>query len=496
MEKIAQKRRLRNKLRELINIPGERVEELLGTWSPQLKELMELLREVDDNIREQAADLSNLLKLATTNYKRREYMATVAFLGQFRDKLELIDQELSRLGRATDIKHHEFLFGDMDQEYVDYLLNKLSPTLEKRRKPRLPAPPSAKRAFLVSEAGISDWWANLTTERGKALGAWEKRFPKQAKELKRQVDSMLKRAEGTLSFLLATFKALASFRSTRSLEEYLKAADKLQQKFKNFDTNFSSFYDTYIKRFVDLQKEKATKELGGEQPLDEALRAFPSKPDAPAVPAAPAAPTALPAKPSALPIKPPMVPTEPATDRGFDEKWMQEQEKGRLAAPKSPVKKPLAVLNIPTSSVERGPSTSSPTSPPSLVPQIPATEFDVGSTLRSPHAPDTLMEQEIELSHLPDTEETTLVSPQTGLSHRDKPIQVSVVPPKSPKTPPELTPATQRSRLAFLQKLDKLASSSNFAVAAELIKYAESIKQEDPEVSQKLLQLSKSILED
>ncbi len=491
MEKIAQKRRLRNKLRELINVPGERVEEMLGTWSPQLKELMELLREVDDNIREQAADLKNLLKLATTNYNRREYIVTVAFLGQFRDKLEAIDQELSKLGKATDIKHHEFLFGDMDQEYVDYLLNKLSPKLEGRRKPRVPTPLSGKRAFLVSEAGLMDWWANLTTERGKALGAWEKRFPKQAKELKRQVDSMLKRAQGMLSFLLDTFKSLASFRSTRSLEEYLKAADKLQQKYKNFDANFSSFYDAHIKRFVDLQKEKATKELGAETPLDDAARAFPAKPDAP------------PAKPSILPAKPTMMPEEPATDRGFDEKWMQEQEKGRPIAPKPPVKRPLAVLNIPSSSggvakVSPLAQSISPVQPAPFSPltQMPATEFDVGSTLRSPHAPDTLKEQELELSQLPDTEETTLVSPQLGVSHRDKPIQVSVAPSKNPKTQPELTPVTQRSRLAFLQKLDKLASSSNFAVAAELIKYAESIKQEDPAVSQKLLQLSKSILED
>ena len=491
MEKIAQKRRLRNKLRELINIPGERIEEMLGTWSPQLKELMELLRTVDDNIREQATDLKNLLKLATTNYNRREYMVAVAFLGQFRDKLEAIDQELSKLGKATDIKHHEFLFGDMDQEYVNYLLNTLSPKLEQRRKPRIPAPLSGKRAFLVSEAGISDWWANLTTERGKALGAWEKRFPKQAKELKRQVDGMIKRAQGMYSFLLDTFKSLASFRATRSLEEYLKTAEKLQQKYKGFDANFSSFYDAYIKRFVDLQKEKATKELGTEAPLDEAARAFPvAKTDAPVAPAAlPAAPVA---QPSALKMTLP----EPTTDRGFDEKWMQENEKNHPPAPKSPVKRPLAVLNIPGSSDETSSRLSpvQPLSPSSLTP-IPPTEFDVGSTLRSPHAPDTLKEQEIELSHLPDTEETTLVSPQLGVSPRDKPIQVSVAPSKNPKTPPEITPTTQRSRLAFVQKLDKLASSSNFTVAAELIKYAETIKQEDPEVSQKLMQLAKSILE-
>lgn len=489
MEKIAQKRRLRNKLRELINIPGERIEEMLGTWSPQLKELMELLRTVDDNIREQAADLKNLLKLATTNYNRREYMVAVAFLGQFRDKLEAIDQELSKLGKATDIKHHEFLFGDMDQEYVNYLLNTLSPKLEKRRKPRIPVPLSGKRAFLVSEAGITDWWANLWTERGKALGAWEKRFPKQAKELKRQVDGQIRRAQGMLSLLLSTFKSLASFRSTRSLEEYLKTAEKFQQKFKNFDANFSSFYDNQIKRFVDLQKEKASQELGAETPLDEAARSFPvAKTDAPAAPALPAAPAPPAASPAARPTTLKMKLPEPDTDRGFDEKWMQENEKNYPPPPKSPVKRPLAVLNIP------GSSEVQPPSPASSKP-IPATEFDVGSTLRSPHAPDTLKEQEIELSHLPDTEETTLVSPQLGVSHRDKPIQVSIAPSKNPKTPPEITPTTQRSRLAFLQKLDKLASSSNFAVAAELIKYAESIKQEDHEASQKLLQLAKSILE-
>ena len=478
MDKIAQKRRLRNKLREMVNAPTEK---LMGVYSPQFIELMEQLREVDDSIREQAAELKNLLKLAKTNFNRREYMTAITYLGQFHDKLEAIDNELSKLGSAVDIKHHEFLFGDVDQEHIDYLTNQLSPKLEKRRlslQEKLKAkesllPGSKKRASLEKEAGLADWWSNLTTDRGRALAAWEKRFPKESKELKRQTENIIKDSSSLLDFLVTVFKVLASLRSTRSLEEYLKTADKLKQKYRVYDATFAIFYDTYVKKFVEMQKQLATKpttdtELPASMPSGSApatIQTPPPEMDLGSMPpTGQQAPTPealqqpMPEGPRGFPV--PFHARDPKDIPEHVKAWMKQQEEAK--------QKEQSVLAF-------APTQHSPTGHVSL----------------APSSPTTLQDQEIELSHVPDTDEKTMVSPTLGLSHRDKPIQVSVEHPQPAAVP---TPQTRKSHEAFLQQLNKLADASPFIMAAELIKYANSIKDEEPDTSEQLLQLSKNIL--
>lgn len=475
MDKIAQKRRLRNKLREMVNAPTEK---LMGAYSPQFVELMEQLREIDDSIREQAAELKNLLKLAKTNFNRREYMTAITYLGQFHDKLEAIDNELSKLGSAVDIKHHEFLFGDVDQDHIDYLINQLSPKLEKRRlslqQQLKQAPVSKKRASLEKEAGLADWWSNLTTDRGRTLAAWEKRFPKESKELKRQTENIIKRSSSLLDFLVTVFKVLASLRSTRSLEEYLKIADKFKQKYRVYDATFAIFYDTYVKKFVEMQKQLATKPTTDAPiPPDESAPGTIQTP-APDMELGPMPPTGqqvpapevfrqtapMPEAPRGFPV--PFHARDPKDVPEHVKAWMKQQEEEK--------KREQAVLAF-------APTMYSPIGHVSMTPS-------------SSH--NTLKDQEIELSHIPDTDEKTMVSPTLALSHRDKPIQVSV---EHPPTLPEITPRTQRkSHEHFLQQLNKLADASPFIMAAELIKYANSIKDEEPEASEQLLQLSKNIL--
>lgn len=239
MDKIAQKRKFKrnlvNKIEEATNFSGK----IMERFSPEFNELMDLLREVDDKVREEASDLKDLLKVAESNFNRREYITCFSYLARFHEKIDNINMELSRLNKSVDLKHQKFLFEDLDKEHIDYLLNKKNRYLKNK------------------EAGlgvVKDWWHNLTSDRGRALSAWEKRFPKYAKELKSELKNLLNKSESLHNFLKISFKAMASFRAIRKIEDYVKIVSKIKDKFKDYDRLFLSVYNKQIKNLMEYQK--------------------------------------------------------------------------------------------------------------------------------------------------------------------------------------------------------------------------------------------------
>lgn len=252
MNKIAQRRKWYNKLREEMGTPAEAVTRM---FSPEFSRLMDRLREVDDEAREHAVDLKDILKTAKSNFNRREYMTAITFLGRFHEKTESIKKEFLKLIEETDLIHNEFLFKDLDPEHKKYLSETMSDRY--KSKPKAPTAPAKGKADdgLSKEADVKDWWHNLTSDRGKALKNWEKRFPKRAKEIKRQTEKMLNRSEMFMNFTLSTFKTLTGMRSTRSLEEYLKTAQNFIQKYDAYDAAFAEYFNTNVRSFVESQKK-------------------------------------------------------------------------------------------------------------------------------------------------------------------------------------------------------------------------------------------------
>jgi hypothetical protein len=250
MEITAQQRKWPTKLREKVNLKGK----LLEQFSPEFRELMDTLRDVDDKVREEATDLKDLLKVAKTNLNRREYMTAASYVGRFHEKMEKIYQELARLGNVVDVKHHDFLFGGLEPEHLEYLTTKMSPKMELYKKLQ----DLGKKASIEKEAGITDWWHNITTDRGRTLGAWEKRFPKYARELKNQTEALITKSEAFYALLINSLKVMASYRATRKLEDYLKTVSKLKERFRSYHTAFANYYNTQVKRFVEYQKALET----------------------------------------------------------------------------------------------------------------------------------------------------------------------------------------------------------------------------------------------
>ena len=544
MDKVAQKRGPLTKLREKINVPTEK---LMGAFSPQFIELMDQLRDVDDQIREYANDLKQLLKQAKTNYNRREYMSAIAYLGRFYDQIQAIDFELSKLKTAVDVKHHEFLFTDIDPEHIQYLTQMLGPKI---KKPIAKLPIKSK-ASLESTAGLADWWHNLTSDRGRALSAWEKRFPKEAKELKRQTGNLLVKSEALLSNLLSTLATLATQRATRHLEEYLDTAAKFKQKYKAYNDLFTSFYNTYVRKFVELQQqEQEKKEQEQQAQALEQAKVQGLVPQAIPQAQSPIPGTFAPAAPGERPVVEPIAgvhgyapnpsprspdeeqtwhdprefliqpharpwPEEPISPEAEADKQEEQvpntQKEEQLSLPLEEASQPIKT-EIPASKLSQSKALKSKM-PARLKQYIKnlkeknaATFDDEEKTMVSPistllhkdkpieitmidaESPRQTMPIYPEFEHKDEDEddERTIVSPISHLLHKERPIEVSIVEP-SVKSP-------THSHQEFVSHLTILANESPFKMALELMTYAKSLQKEQPEVSQQLVQLSKKLL--
>ena len=271
MQKTAQKRSVLNKLREKTNIGGIAAEKF---FNPEFERVMNSLRAADNKARsiasgteiegedpgEDTTSLKDLLKSAKSYLNRREYMTAIAFLSRFHKKINEIIKVFKALNLDVDKVHHDFLFKDLDEQQKKHLQD---------LKTRFA---SNQNESLVSEASIMDFLINVGTERGRALAAWEKRYPKQIGKLKKDLASLYDKSEVFLRALLSLFKEMASYRATRKIDEYMKAASKIEGQYANYDRMFKDFYNTNVKGFLEKQELIAPtkpvedkKDLGGQQ---------------------------------------------------------------------------------------------------------------------------------------------------------------------------------------------------------------------------------------
>lgn len=533
MNKIAQRRSMLNKLRETVNAPSEAIS---GAFSPEFARLMDTLRSVDDDAREQASDLKDLLKVARSNFNRREYMATITYLGKFHEKLESIKSTLNKLNKEVDNSHNEFLFGDLDPEHKEYLFNKM-PARFQKKVPAV-APVAKADDGLDKSAGMKDWWHNLTSDRGKAMKLWEKRYPKAVKELKRQTEKMLNRSEMFLNILLANFKMLASHRATRKLEDYIKVSEALISKYNAYDSSFNEYFNGTAKKYIDNQREfEANQKLKEEESAGAVVNDEGIVPDEK---------DSEPGKPGAVSVKKPDSEAEvitqdfyPASKTKNDmpaEKTIEEEiaemegKQNPRPFPK-PEQNPLAKSVHPQSYMEVSPEeliSSDPSLPFPLnnhkapVPErmLPAIEDDavITPTMRSPIMPSAptsppgdVYQQSIPKSppvpRLSDLErpltpeqenkfymyQPEVEGPATVRSGPVKPVS-EPIPATERKSPETVSYPLPSQAQVFYEKLTKMSGENPIVIAKEVIKFAKSIETTDPATSTRLLAVAKNLL--
>jgi hypothetical protein len=245
MQKTAQKRSILNKLREMSNVSGIAAEKF---FNPEFERVMNSLRATDDKIRAIATgkdiegqDPGDPVSLKA-NLNRREYMTSIAFLGRFHKKLYDMTQSIDALNSDVDQVHHDFLFKDLDDDQKKHL---------SEMKSRFAV---ARGYNLVSQGGIMDFLHNMSSERGRALAAWEKRYPKQVSKLKKDTANLISKSESALSNILSALKEMASARAARKVDDYVKSAAKLGSVYGNYDKAFRDHYTSNVKGFLEKQE--------------------------------------------------------------------------------------------------------------------------------------------------------------------------------------------------------------------------------------------------
>lgn len=250
MEKTAQKRSILNRLREMSNVSGKAAEKF---FNPEFQKVMESLREKDDMIRSivtgetigeadpgfDPISLKDLLKSIKSDLNTREYMSAVYHLGRFHKKLYEVINVIDKLEGDVDRVHHEFLFkelGDDKQKYIKEDLNKRF---------------ANQNTYFIKEANIMDFFKNVGTKRGRALAAWEKRYPNQVGKLKKETATMLQKSDALFGTILSALKEMATARAIRNVDNYISAANKIKKTYKGYDQLFKEYYIGNVKGFLE-----------------------------------------------------------------------------------------------------------------------------------------------------------------------------------------------------------------------------------------------------
>jgi hypothetical protein len=432
MQRTAQKRSLLNKLQEMTDIGGKATEKY---FNPEFKELMDQLRNVDDGIRSIAAgeqigeasapsdgtSLKDLLKSAKSNINRREYMKAISDLGRFHKKVFDMVYLLNLFKSNIEKIHERFLFQDIDDDTKKHLSS-----FKERWKG------ASTQSYFVKEANILDFFTNIATERGRALSAWEKRYPQRIKQMKSDLASLLTSSEKLLSGILGTLKDLAKARATRNPDNYINISNKISAGFKSYDdgsNGFKKFYENHVKGFLEKQ------EFFAPTKVDDTGK-----------------PKELGQKDIGVPLAP-TVPPLPGPGLDFD----QTQTLIKQPKPAGPISAPLGKI-------------------PSL-PQIP--QFPkVHPIVKLPDP-----------SNIIDTKDTSIDLKMPQQVETIDPITGEIT--SSAGSVKNFKMATAHKH--FYASLEALSEESPILIGAHISKYAKSIMGTDPETAIKLLQIAKSV---
>jgi len=283
MDKLAQERGIFNKLREKANITGR----ILESLNPEFHDMMAKLRVADEKIREHAANSKDLIRSAKSLVRRRDYLSASVNLSAFHERARYVASELERFIKGVDLKHYQFLLDQFDDEQKEQLFG-YDPNAELKLGDEAlvdDLPEMTVEAALKKQAGLSDWWFkitdpiadlahNVTQQRGIAMRALEKKFSIAfLKQLKGSSNVMVTRANQFLSFMMRTFKKLATALAKRNVDQYVTASKEYINRFARFHDQFVKFYQANIvplkKHYDEITEQARKKEEDKSRGLEE-----------------------------------------------------------------------------------------------------------------------------------------------------------------------------------------------------------------------------------
>jgi uncharacterized coiled-coil DUF342 family protein len=265
MDKIAQERGLLNKLREHANITSK----LLESINPKFKKMMEDLRKTDEKIRGYSEQSKDLIKSAKSLVNRKDYLSAASTMSAFHEKCRYIAAELDRFIKNVDMDSYEVLLGQFDDEQKERIFG-YDPNKELNLNEVSFVNDMEVMASLQKQAGLSDWWHNLTNERATAMRQLEKRFSISfLKDLKNNSINIFNDSQRFLQFLLTTFKKLATALARGKPSIYISIAKSFLSKFDQYHKSFVNFYEKNIKPL----KQQHEKMLADKKQAEEQAKA-------------------------------------------------------------------------------------------------------------------------------------------------------------------------------------------------------------------------------
>lgn len=263
MDKTAQERTWRNKLRDLANIPAEK---MTGFFRPEHERVMKVLREMDDRIRSEltgkqigtampttSGSAKDLLKSARKNFNRNEFITGISELAAFHEKMYYVVKDIEQFSVDVNRIHHKFLFEGVDEEKI----KRLRSHMERKAELEL-------ALMMTKEAGIMDFFHNIGTPRGRALSAWVKKYPKETKVLRERGMALIDAGQALFDNTLGILKKMATARATRRPDDYSDEASKIKAEFAKFDAGekgFTTYYNNVVMPFMKTRDDIAEQDF-------------------------------------------------------------------------------------------------------------------------------------------------------------------------------------------------------------------------------------------
>ena len=280
--KIAQRRSLLSKLVEKTNLSGKSLEKFVD---PEFKNIMDNLRQTDDAVRSllsgdpnfsipikvennivlesvsledsERFNLEKLIKLIRKNINRKEYMTAVGHLGRFHKKINDMVFILKQLNIKPEKSVEKILFKDLSEESKKNLLD---------IKKRFESKSAQNQNGIIKTAGILDYFHNILTERGRALSAIEKIYPKQFSALKSELNSITDKSEKLLKNIISNLKDMSMARARRDTDKYMEKVKLIISDYEKYNNDFKNFFNNQVKGFLEKEKliEKPSSQSIGE----------------------------------------------------------------------------------------------------------------------------------------------------------------------------------------------------------------------------------------
>jgi hypothetical protein len=180
-------------------------------------------------------------------------------MSAFHEKCRYIAAELDKFIKNVDMDSYEVLLGQFDDEQKERIFG-YDPNKELNLNEVSFVNDMEVIASLQKQAGLSDWWHNLTNERATAMRQLEKRFSISfLKDLKNNSINIFNDSQRFLQFLLTTFKKLATALARGKPSIYISIAKSFISKFDQYHKSFINFYEKNMKP-LKQQHEKMVAE--------------------------------------------------------------------------------------------------------------------------------------------------------------------------------------------------------------------------------------------